>query len=117
LSGLAIENIFYALSVALFIFSGTATLLLSFSLPKALRYASIGALCATLVVVPLICLLIRSQARFLSGFFGFLARRGIAAKLMTRIRPRAEVLEQRVYGFYERNQRRFFSIFLLDCCF
>src|SRR6185295_3338554 len=54
LSGLAIENIFYALSVALFIFSGTATLLLSFSLPKPLRYASIGALCATLVVVPLV---------------------------------------------------------------
>ncbi|HKG80386.1 MAG TPA: lysylphosphatidylglycerol synthase domain-containing protein, partial [Pyrinomonadaceae bacterium] len=33
LAGLAIENIFYALTVALFIFSGTATLLLSFPLP------------------------------------------------------------------------------------
>ena len=40
LSGLAIENIFYALSVALFIFTGTATLLLTFSLPKPLRYAA-----------------------------------------------------------------------------
>jgi hypothetical protein len=36
---------------------------------------------------------------------------------MKKIRPRAEVLEERVYGFYERNQRRFLSIFLLDCCF
>ena len=52
LSGLAIENIFYGLSVALFIFSGTATLLLSFSLPKPLRYASIGALIATAVIEP-----------------------------------------------------------------
>ena len=98
-------------------FSGTATLLLTFTLPKALRYASIGALCTTLVVVPLLYLLIRTQARFLSGLFGFLARRGIAPKLMTRIRPRAAVLEERVYGFYERNQGRFLSIFLLDCCF
>ena len=117
LPALAIENIFYALSVALFIFGGTATLLLSFSLPKALRYASIGALCTTLVVVPLIYLLIRTQARFISGALGFLVRRGIATRLMTKIRPRAEVLEERVYGFYERNQRRFVSIFLLDCCF
>ena len=51
LAGLAIENIFYSLTVALFIFSGTATLLLSFSLPKALRYASIGALITTLVIM------------------------------------------------------------------
>src|SRR5215204_7368246 len=81
LSALAVENIFYALSVALFIFSGTATLLLTFSLPKALRYASIGALCATLVVVPLIYLLIRTQAHFLSGLVGFLSERRIARKV------------------------------------
>ena len=117
LPALAIENIFYALSVALFIFGGTATLLLSFSLPKPLRYASIGALCATLVVVPLIFVLIRTQARFLSGLFRFLAKRGIASRLMSRLAPRALVLEDRVYGFYERNQQRFLSIFLLDVCF
>ena len=117
LPALAIENIFYALSVALFIFFGTATLLLSFPLPKALRYASIGALCVTLVVVLLIYLLVRTQARFLSATFGFLARRRIAPKLMMRLKPRAQVLEDRVYGFYERNQRRFLSIFALDFCF
>src|SRR4030095_9122414 len=72
LPALAIENIFYALSVALFIFCGTATLLLTFTLPKGLRYASIGALCTTMVVVPLIYLLVRTRARFLSGLFGFL---------------------------------------------
>src|SRR5688572_31223627 len=75
LPALAIENIFYSLSVALFIFCGTATLLLTFTLPKGLRYASIAALCATLVVVPLIYLLIRTQARFISGTLRFLSRR------------------------------------------
>jgi hypothetical protein len=53
----------------------------------------------------------------LSGTFKFLAQRGIGRRLTTKIAPRAEVLEQRVYGFYERNQKRFLSIFLLDCCF
>lgn len=117
LPALAIENIFYSLSVALFIFCGTATLLLTFTLPKGLRYASIGALCATLVVVPLIYLLIRTQARFISGTLRFLSRRRLAPKLLTKITPRAEVLEERVYGFYGRNKQRFLSIFLLDCCF
>lgn len=117
LPALAIENIFYALSVSLFIFCGTATLLLSFSLPKPLRYASIGALAATLVVVPLGYLLIRRQARFVSGALGFLAGWGIAPGTIAKIRPRAQLLEERVYGFYERNQRRFLSIFALDLCF
>lgn len=117
LPSLAVENIFYALSAALFIFCGTATMLLSFSLPKALRYASIGALCTTLVVVPLIYLLIRRQARFLSGALGFLSGWGIAPVVIARLRPRAQLLEERVYGFYQRNRQRFLSIFALDLCF
>src|SRR5215216_3726644 len=117
LSGLAIENIFYALSVALFIFTGTATLLLTFSLPKALRYASIGALITTLIVIPLVYLVIRSQARFLSGAIGFLQHRGVARKWLERLKPRAQSLEERVYGFYTKSERSFISIFALDCCF
>lgn len=117
LSGLAIENIFYALSVAIFIFTGTATLLLTFSLPKGLRYASIGALLVTMIIIPLAYLLIRRQARFLSGAIGFLERRGVARKVMSKLRPRAESLEERVYGFYANSQRSFISIFALDMCF
>ena len=117
LSALAIENIFYALSVALFIFSGTATLLLMFSLPKGLRYASIGTLVTTLVIIPLIYLLIRWQARFLSGAVAFLENRRVTPKLMGRLRPRAQSLEDRIYGFYATSRRNFLPIFLLDICF
>ncbi|HSL54130.1 MAG TPA: lysylphosphatidylglycerol synthase domain-containing protein [Pyrinomonadaceae bacterium] len=117
LSALAIENIFYALSVAIFIFSGTATLLLTFSLPKSLRYASIGALVTTVVIIPLAYLVIRRQARFLSAALRFLSKRGVMPKLVTKVTPRAQSLEDRVYGFYATSQRSFLSIFLLDCCF
>src|SRR3954453_6694238 len=96
LSALAVENIFYALSVALFIFSGTATLLLMFSLPKGLRYASISALVTTLIIIPLIYLLIRWQARFLSGALVFLENRRVTPQLIGRLRPRAQSLEDRV---------------------
>ena len=116
-SGLAIENIFYALSVAIFIFSGTATLLLTFSLPKGLRYASIGALVVTLIIIPLTYLIIRTQARFLSGALGLIENRGVARKLVSKLKPRAESLEERVYGFYAHSQRSFLSIFALEMCF
>jgi hypothetical protein len=117
LSALAIENIFYSLSVTLFIFAGTTTLLLSFSLPKSLRYASFGALVVIAIIVPLAYLLIRRQARFLSGAVGFLGAKGIARNAMMKIRPKAETLEERVYGFYERNQRSLIPIFVLELLF
>jgi hypothetical protein len=117
LSALAIENIFYALSVALFIFAGTATLLLSFSLPKALRYASIGALVVTLIIIPVGYLLLRSQKKFLSGTLRFFGNRGVAPNLVAKLTPRFQTLEERVYGFYHRNRQSFLSIFALDMCF
>ena len=108
LSALAIENIFYALSVTLFIFAGTATLLLTFSLPKGLRYASIGALVTTLLILPLAYLIIRRQARFLSGALGYLGDRGVARKFVGKLTPRAQSLEERVYGFYATSRAQFY---------
>ena len=117
LSALAIENIFYALSVALFICAGTTTLLLSFHLPKGLRYASIGALVTTLIIIPAGYFLLRSQKKFLSGTLRFFGRVGVASGLVAKITPRAQTLEERVYGFYDRNRKSFLSIFALDMCF
>ena len=117
LSALAIENIFYALSVALFICAGTATLLLSFSLPKPLRYASIGAVVTTLIIIPAGYFLVRSQTKFLSGALGFFGRFGVAPNLVAKILPKVEKLEEHVYGFYDRNRGSFLSIFALDMCF
>ena len=109
LSGLAIENIFYTLSVALFIFTGTATLLLTFSLPKGLRYASIAALVVTFLIIPLVYLIVRRQTRFLSRLVGYLG--------MSKLKPRARSLEDRIYSFYSNTRRSFLSIFALDMCF
>jgi Lysylphosphatidylglycerol synthase TM region len=117
LSGLAIENIFYALSVALFIFTGTLTLLLTVSLPKPLRYASIVTLIITVLIIPLAYLIIRRQTRFLSGVIGYFGDRGVARSFMSKLKPRAQSLEERVYGFYANTQRSFLLIFALDMCF
>jgi hypothetical protein len=117
LSGLAIENLFYGLSVAIFIFCGTATLLLTFSLPKPLRYASIGALVTTLIIVPVAYFVIRRQSRFLSGALGYISDRGVARNLIERLKPRAVSLEEKIYGFSAKSRRSFIAIFALDSCF
>ncbi|MCU1265492.1 MAG: putative rane protein [Acidobacteria bacterium] len=117
ISALAIENVFYALSVALFISAGAVALLLSFPLPKSLRYASFGALVTVVVIVPLGALVIRKQLRFMSGALAFAGNRGLARQKITNVLPRLRTIEDRIYGFYERNHARFFLILAIEMCF
>ena len=118
LSALALENIFYSLSVALLIFSGTTALLFSFSLPKPLRYASVIAMVVTLIIAPVGYFVLRRQWKFLSSPMSLLSGLGVARAWITeRGIPRAQTLENRIYGFYARNSNRLISIFLLEVCF
>jgi hypothetical protein len=101
------------LSVALFIFSGMVALLLSFTLPKGLRLISIITLVVIALVVALGCVLIAKRLRFISGAARFLHRRGVDAKWV----EKGRTLEDRIYGFYQRNSKRFLPILLLEGCF
>jgi hypothetical protein len=116
LSALAIENIFYSLSVVLFIFSGTTALLLTFTLPKPLRYAAIGTLVASVIVAPVAFLIIRQRWKFLSGSFILLGTR-VKRSWVEKSITRAATLEERIYGFYDRNRAHFLSILGLEFCF
>ncbi len=116
-SAIAIELLFYTLSVSLLIFTGAVALLLNFSLPKILRIASLGALVAIVAFLPLAYMAVRRQLKFLSGALGALERRGVASKWAAKSRPRVSALEDRIYSFYAGNSSRFLSILLLECCF
>ena len=117
LAALALENIFYSLSVAVFIFSGTVALLLAFPLKPALRYASIGTLAVIILIVPLGYLIIRKQWKFLSGGMSVLHSRGLGRAWLEKSIPRARTLEDRIYGFYERNGSSLLGILALEMCF
>jgi hypothetical protein len=117
LPAIALENIFYSLSVILFIFSGTTALLLSFPLRPALWYACVGALMITASLLPLGYLVIYKQWKFLSGALSFLERRGIARGWAEKTIPGAQQMEEKIYGFYARNRRLFLPIFALEVCF
>ncbi len=117
LSALALENIFYSLAVTIFIFSGTLTLVLTFPLKPALRYASFATLVVTVLVVPLGYFVIRRKWKFLSGPMSLLHRRILNRNWMEKTVPRARALEDRIYGFYERNSNRLLSIMPLEFVF
>lgn len=112
-SAIAIENIFYSLSVAVFILSGMVALLLNFHLPKGFRIASIVIVAVIVLVIALVCLLIRKELRFVSAGTAFLKRRGLNEKWV----EKGRTLEDRIYGFYHRNRSLFLPILLLEACF
>jgi len=113
LSAITIENIFYSLSVGIFIFAGMAALLLNFHLPKALRIGGLGTIAAIPIGIAIVFMLIRKQVRFISGPIGFLHRRGLSERWLVNGR----LLEERVYGFYSRRGSRFLPILLLEASF
>jgi hypothetical protein len=116
-SALAVENLFYSISASLFIFCGTIALLLSFSLPRSLIYASVGALGCTAVIISGACLIISKQWRFLTGALDLLHRKGVGKKWLEDRRERFGSFEDRMYGFYAQNRARFLPIMLLEFSF
>ncbi|HEX8178958.1 MAG TPA: lysylphosphatidylglycerol synthase domain-containing protein [Pyrinomonadaceae bacterium] len=116
-AAIAVENLFYSLSVALFILAGLVSLLLSFPLPQKLRIVCLGTIAGVVVFVLLGYVVVQRQWRFVSRALEFLyARRIFRGWLETR-RVRIAAVEERVYGFYARNRARFLPILLLEAGF
>jgi hypothetical protein len=116
-SAIAVENIFYMLSVALFIFSGAAALLAGFQLTKVLRYSSYGIIAGALVFITFAAYALRRQWRFMSAALRWTADRGLGRRAFERRHARVAAFEDRIYGFYERRGSRFFPVFLCEAVF
>ncbi|HYE15468.1 MAG TPA: lysylphosphatidylglycerol synthase domain-containing protein [Pyrinomonadaceae bacterium] len=117
LSAIAVENIFYMLSVALFIFCGAAALLLSFRLPKVLRWSSGGVIVGALVFALFAFFAARRQWKFLSGSLDWLAARGLGRRFAERRRAGVVALEEKIYGFYARRRGAVPVILALEAAF
>ncbi len=112
-SSFVIENIFYGLSVVVFVLAGMIALLLSFHLPKGLRIASIVTIVVILLVIAISLVLVRRQVKFVSRAAAFAHGHGFDAKWI----DKGRTFEERVYGFLSRNSQRFVPILLLESCF
>ncbi|HSE21646.1 MAG TPA: hypothetical protein VLB68_08295, partial [Pyrinomonadaceae bacterium] len=70
-----------------------------------------------LLFIPLALFVVRGRARVLSGVVNFFARCGLPRRVVDKLKPSAATLEDRIYGFYQRNQHSFYSIFALELIF
>ena len=117
MSAITVENIFYSLSVILFILSGAAAMLLSFPLTRALRWTSVGIIAGAGLIFTVGFYVVRTEWRILSGLAERLARRGVGRRALGSRRETLRALEDRVYGFYARNRRMFLPLLLLEASF
>jgi hypothetical protein len=116
-SALAVENLFYMLSVALFVFAGMAAVLATFPLPPKLKIVSYAVLGGIVFVVLCAYVVVHRRWKFLSGAVAMLAARGVGRGFAGRHGAKFAALEERVYGFYGRHGARFLPILLLEMCF
>ena len=116
-TAVATQNLFYGLSVAVFIFSGTAALLLRFPLPQALRISSFIALTIIVAIVLTGFAIVRLRVKFLSGTLNRLHQRGIGRRWLENRRESTSAVEDSVYSFYSRHRARCLLMLLLEFCF
>jgi len=112
-SSIVVENVFYSISVAVFIAGGMVAVLLTFSEAKIFRVISLITLAVIAIVVAAGFVLVRQQIRFLSRALALVPPKYLKPRWLTG----ARMLEDRVYGFYRRHSARFLPILLLEGCF
>ena len=117
LSALAIENLFYSFATSLFIVLGAITLLLNFNLPDFWYWVSdLLIVIVTTVVIVLFVMIVR-QWHFASAIAEWFYQRGILKNWLETARSDIKLFEDRIYGFYRHQPKRFLPIFLLQIAF
>ena len=114
LAGIAVENLFYTITVAAMIAGGTVALLLEFDVPAALRVMSLIALTGMVGFLGVAMALVSGRFRPLSWGLGWLDRWSLAPAALLRRAGKLQTLEDRVYTFAERHPSRPVPILLLE---
>ena len=117
-SALAVQNLFYGLSVALFVLSGIAVLLLSFHLTSGIRLVGRVSLGIVTGIIILGFTIFHLRWKFLTAGFERLRKTRFGKRfLKEKQRENTRVVEDTVYNFYSRHRARCALIMLLEACF
>jgi energy-coupling factor transporter transmembrane protein EcfT len=117
-SALAVQNLFYSLSVALFILSGLALLLLSFPLTSGIRLLSLVSLGVVIAFTLAGFIIFHLRWKFLTAGFERLRKTRFGQRfLKEKQRENTLAVEDTVYNFYSRHRARCAFIMFLEACF
>jgi glycosyltransferase 2 family protein len=118
ISALAVQNMFYSLSVALFILSGIVALLLSFPLTPGLRLMSLISLGVVSGIILFGFTVYRLRWKFLSAGFERLRKNRFGQRfLKEKQKESTSTVEDTIYNFYARHRARCALIMVLEICF
>jgi hypothetical protein len=117
LEALAVETMFYSLTVAAVIVAGTVALLAAFPVPEPLRTATITGLVAMSAAGLLMLWLMAVRPKLIAGSLGWLHGRGAAPAFVGDRLEHLRAVEERVYGFFVRHPGRVVPIALADVLF
>ena len=111
---LAVDNLLYNLSVALFISTGAFVMLLTYDLPSAARLPLIAIATGMTLVVVAVAVAVVSDVMPVTATVDFLIRRGVKRNWFASKRDHFHRVEENVYDFYKHRPTAFFTMFACD---
>lgn len=113
-SGLAIENLLYSLTVALVIGGGTVALLFSFDVTRELEMVGLAALGAMVGLLAAAAWVLGRQVRIATGLVDWLHQRRLAPAALAHRLEKLRTLEEAIYGFRRRHPERLWPVLALE---
>lgn len=111
---LAVDNLLYNLSVAVFISSGALVMLATYNLPAGARFPLIVIAAGMTLVIVVVSAAVVSDMMPVTGAVDFFIRRGIKEHWFASKREHFRHVESNVYDFYKHRPRAFFTMFACD---
>ncbi|HYH84651.1 MAG TPA: ABC transporter permease [Pyrinomonadaceae bacterium] len=111
---LAVDNLLYNLSVALFISTGAGVMLATYELPWAARFPLIIIVTGMTSVIVLVSVAVVSDMMPVTAAVDFFIRRGVKRNWFAAKREHFHRVEENVYDFYKHRPRAFFTMFACD---
>jgi putative ABC transport system permease protein len=111
---LAVDNLLYNLSVAVFISTGALVMLATYDLPVGARLPLYGIAAGMTLVIVLVAVAVISDVMPVTAAVDFFIRRGIKANWFSTKRVHFQRIESNVYDFYHQRPRSFFIMFACD---
>ena len=117
LAGIAVENLFYIVSVAVVIAGGTIVFLGLFEVPTALRLVSLAAFAGMLAFIVVALALASGRFRPLTQVVTWLERLSLAPAVVVRRLGKLQSLEDRVYTFVRRHPSLPLPVLVLESAY
>lgn len=111
---LAVDNLLYNLSVAVFIASGACVMLATYNLPPAAHFPLIVIAAGMLLIIAVVAAAVLSDVMPVTAAVDFFIRRGIKRRWFESKREHFHRVEENVYDFYKHRPAAFFTMFACD---